>query len=374
MIPKRLTCSVATLLVLFAVVVMNKTATQTFALQVQNENLPVAQTRKNIQVLKELPERQLFPLMNTISTSLGVKCDYCHIKNGKNPKTGGDNWIWDLDDNPKKLIGRRMIKMVLDINRTNFNGETFVTCQTCHRGSTVPERLPVLPPHQENPVAATLPSAEQILTKYVTAVGGKDAVAKFGTVFMKGTIERTDNRSGPVEVTLKDADKYLITVTVPQGIVSQGVNGDVGWLRSASGSLNLKGRNLEQLKRVASYYGVIKVVDQPAQMKVLGAEKVGDRETYVLALVIDPTMSRRFYFDTQTGLLLREVTLEQTILAPLTEQADFEDYRDVDGVKLPFTIRTSDPAPYDTATRRFTEIRHNVPVDDTIFSLAAAPR
>src|SRR5215217_3448275 len=75
-------------------VVMNLTAAEAHLSSPERQaqsDRPVEQTRKNIQVLKGLPESQLFPLMNFGATSLGVKCDYCHVKNpGKNPQTGGD--------------------------------------------------------------------------------------------------------------------------------------------------------------------------------------------------------------------------------------------------------------------------------------------
>ena len=53
-------------------------------------------------------------------------------------------------------------------------------------------------------------------------------------------------------------------------------------------------------------------------------------------------------------------------------QTDFEDYREVDGVKLPFTIRISNIDTYFSLTRRLTEIRHNVAVDDAQFRMPAA--
>ena len=376
MTAKRFTCSVTCLIyaLLFGLVVMDRMATPSLA-QAQGDP-PVEQTRKNIQVLKGLPESQLFPVMNFMATSLEVKCDYCHVKNGKNA-SGGDNWIWDSDEKKTKLTGRQMIKMVLDINRANFEGESRVTCFSCHRGKTTVARLPILPPgdftHTETAVA--LPTAEQVLAKYYAAVGGKDAATKFQSLVMTGSIERPGNRSGPLEVTLKGADKSLMIVRLPQGVVSQGVNGESGWIKSgATGSQRLTGSNLEQLRRVAAYYAVLKIVDQPAQMRVVGTDKIGDREAYVLAVRNDPNHTSTFYFDTQTGLLLREVFTTKTILAPLPEQVDFEDYRDVDGIKLPFTIRSSDPAPFDNTIRRFTEIKPNVTVDDSIFNLTAAPQ
>jgi len=109
-------------------------------------------------------------------------------------------------------------------------------------------------------------------------------------------------------------------------------------------------------------------------LKVLGTEKIGDREAYVVAHVVDPITTTQFFFDKQTGLLLRALTTTRTILTIMPEQVDFEDYRDVDGIKLPFVIRTSNTATYDTATRRFTEIRHNVPVDDNVFNPTGGPQ
>jgi len=52
---------------------------------------------------------------------------------------------------------------------------------------------------------------------------------------------------------------------------------------------------------------------------------------------------------------------------PLLEQVDYEDYRDVSGVRLPFRVRTSDGAPYDTVTRTFLQIRRNAAIDEAAF-------
>ena len=353
-------------------------ATSSVVSQAQGDK-PVEQTRKNIQVLKGLPDSQLFPLMNFMATSIGVKCDYCHVKNpGKNPQTGGDNWIWESDDKPKKLVGRQMMKMVLEINRTNFDRETSVTCYTCHRGNTTIARLPPLPPQDFVRTDAALPSAEQVLAKYFAAVGGKEATAKLKTTVIKGTVEfdrDPKERNAQIEITQKEPDKFLITRTTPQGISTVAITSQAGWVRSSNGLRKLSEHDLELSKRAAAaYYSAIKVVDRPGQMKVLGTEKIGDRETFVLSFVIDPDTTTKFFFDTQTGLLLRQLTTTRTMLVPLPEQVDFEDYREVDGVKLPFTIRSSDTATYTTATRRITEIRHNVAVDNNLFNLTAPPR
>jgi hypothetical protein len=356
--------------------------------QTAQQEETVERTRKNIQVLKGLPESQLFPVMNFIGNSLGVHCDYCHVKKGTDPKTGNDNWIWESDDKQKKVVARQMIKMLLDINKANFGGSQKVTCYSCHRGGTDVARVVPLPPRdfagaRPGEKEAGRPTAEQILNKYVAAIGGENAWARFKTIVVKGRLERSRGRNADgslitvhdaVEITLKGPDKYLVKLTTPQGVLMQGINGGVGWVSGNDGSRQLSAADMERVKRGSARYGIIKVTEAPERMRVIGTEVIGGREAYVVATSIDPTRDKRLFFDKQTGLLMREITTTETMLGPLPDQVDFEDYRDVDGVKLPFTIRTSDVAAFSTARRRFTEIKLNVSVEDGVFNMPAAPR
>src|ERR1044072_7102399 len=141
----------------------------------------VDETGKNIQVLKGLPEAQLSLVMNFVATSLGVQCNFCHVQQGKDPKTGTTKWLWESDDKLQKQTARRMMQMVLSIkaNNTVDFRENEVTCYTCHHGQRKPVGLPSLPlarsGHEpgpdDAPVAAspTLPPLDQIFSKYVEA-------------------------------------------------------------------------------------------------------------------------------------------------------------------------------------------------------------
>lgn len=88
---------------------------------------------KNIQVLKGIPANQVVPMMEYMRAALGgIRCQYCH-----NPPPA-----FEKDDKPQKLMGRKMLQMVMDINKNTFGGATTVTCFTCHRGSTDPVGTP----------------------------------------------------------------------------------------------------------------------------------------------------------------------------------------------------------------------------------------
>jgi photosynthetic reaction center cytochrome c subunit len=351
----------------------------TALMQTSRPEKTVEQTRPNIQVLKGLPESQLYPVMWFIRASLGVPCDYCHVKQGPDRDKG---WLWDRDDKPQKARAREMMRMVMDINKTSFGGNQVVTCYSCHRGTTRPEQIVPLPPLFVSPntptTAAGKPAApvtaEQILNTYIKAIGGQDAAAKLKTIVYTGSIQRSEDRNDAVEITMKGTDKYLVKITRAQGTFVQGIDGAAGWVKDNNGSRKMASADVEQVKQRAVVYRAIKVAEPPAQMRVLGLEKLGDRDAYVLAVTTGPQTTRKYFFDAQTGLLVRMVTIKQTMLVPLPEQMDFEDYRDVGGVKLPFTMLTSDVDVFSPATRKFTDIKPNVAIDDTVFRMPASQK
>ncbi len=340
---------------------------------------PVEQTRKNIQVLKGLPDSQLFAVMNFIRTSLGVSCAYCHVN------SGGDKWEWEKDDKPTKVTARKMMQMQFALNQGNkdiFGTTGGVTCFTCHRGQTKPQVMPTLPqPPPEGGAAGEakpetgppLPTVDQVLDKYVQAIGGEAAFRKLNTRVMKGSHVTYDGTTFPVETYQAAPDKFVTIVTPKQGVVMNGYNGTVGWSKNPRGQRELSGAQLETMKRAANFYSDIRPRETFPNLTVGWREKVGDREAVVLISKVSDTHTERLYFDAQTGLLLRILTVSQTLLAPIPEQTDFEDYREVDGVKLPFTIRQSFVDPWIGWTRKYSEIKHNVAVEDTKFNPPPAP-
>ena len=335
---------------------------------------PAATRRPNLQVLTTVSESQLFPIMNAIADSLGVRCDYCHARPSPDPSkswfTAG-GWAWDRDDKRPKRVAREMMRMVLDINTRQFNGRMVVTCYTCHRGTVAPDRLPPLPPKEystgpEAPASA-LPAADEVWNTYVRAVG--EPAGGFWAAVLTATDERNEGRRGILEIVLKGADRFRSTVRMPPDAPAiQTVNGDTGWIASGGGSRALRPDEVPVVRRAAVRYRPIKI-ERPANWRILGVERVGSREAYVAATDVDARTRTFWYFDVSTGLLLRERTTTETALVPLQEQIDYDDYRRVDGAMLPFVMRVSDGSPFSTSTRVFTSIEHNVAVDDATFEM-----
>lgn len=132
---------------------------------------------KNIQALKGIPAEQVIPSMQFIAGSLGVECEYCHVAHAN-----------EKDDKKTKVTARKMINMMMTINRENFDGHREVTCYSCHRGSKDPVATPIISDEEPRLAAeegrqtgeakAALPAADQLLDKYLAAVGGNEALQK----------------------------------------------------------------------------------------------------------------------------------------------------------------------------------------------------
>ncbi|MEP6913156.1 MAG: c-type cytochrome [bacterium] len=336
----------------------------------------VEQVQKNIQVLKGLPQAELIPVMNYMSVSLGVKCTFCHVnKDGK--------WDFPSDEKPEKATAREMIKMVLGINKTNFKGVTEVTCNTCHRGRTHPTSNISFPlPEAPEPRATnaepkpkeTPPTADQILDKYVEALGGKAAIDNLQSRVMKGTWLTLNGITLGYEVYQSGPDKlYTVLNTPKQGAFERGFDGNVGWEKSTRGVRTLEDPELYYLRRYPDLFKDIKLKEQFTRLSFGGTDKIDGKEVYVLRGVTADNKRERLFFDAQTGLLFRRSTSVTTMIGVIPEQVDYEDYRDAGGIKLPFTIRVSSIDSFFSSTRKFSEIKVNAPVDQTKFSKPAGP-
>ena len=319
------------------------------------------QRYKNIQIFKGLPATQLEPTMAFISGSLGVRCNYCHVANQ-----------FDKDEKPTKLAARRMIQMVFDINKGNFNGQGAVSCFTCHRGKPTPVSVPVMgqnlwAPSSPSPIPEPLPPVKQILDHYVQALGGAAALQKITTRTVKGSRIGADNVLVPEEVYQKAPDKLLTVTRYPQVVFSNGFNGKEGWGHSSrEGATPLPEQLIAQLKRDAVFYKELKTEDLYSKLTVSGRAPVRDSDAYVIeAKPIDGPVEKLF-FDVRTGLLVRRYTESDTPLGKLPLQVDYEDYREVDGVKQPFLIHWSFPGRI--WGRKIDEIKQNVPLDDAKFN------
>jgi outer membrane lipoprotein-sorting protein len=216
---------------------------------------------------------------------------------------------------------------------------------------------------------ADTPTAEQVLQKYLQAIGGKAAVERLTSRVSKGTVDNSDDGStSPIEIYAKVPAQYAASWNVSgYGIVATVWDGTSGWTKNPDSGVQAMSKNeVAAAGRNYAFHREAKLNELYPTMTVSGQLSISDSPAYIIEAAAGQA-SERLYFDAQTGLLVRRdletVTFEDGIV-PF--EIYYDDYREVDGVKIPFTVRRKTPD-Y-TLTFKFTEVRHNVPIDEAVFA------
>jgi photosynthetic reaction center cytochrome c subunit len=324
------------------------------------------QVFKNIIQLKGTPADQVQPAMQFIAASLGVDCAFCHVQ-GK----------MEADDKGPKRTAREMMAMTSAINTNSFRGQRQVTCYSCHRGSTRPVNVPTVLESDTPVTAVAAPGArlatpdgqaatvDQILEKYVAAIGGADAMKKVTSRVMTGKILAGGSET-PIEVITKAPNMRVSITHNSTGDSFTAFDGTAGWL----GSTGHAAREMSAAESAAAgldaeFYLGLRVKELFPQLRRGRPEIVAGAECEVLNGTAAGRPGVRLYFDKSSGLLVRMVRYADTPMGRNPTQIDYADYRDAGGVKIPFRWTLSRP------NARFTiqiaEVKSNAPVDDGRF-------
>ncbi len=343
------------------------------------EGKTAEQYYKNIKVFKGVPASQIIPAMHFIAASLGVRCTFCHVMTGNPPR-----FDFAKDDKRTKRTARKMVLMMRSINNNNFHGRMVVTCATCHNGHPHPQAVPALAtasfgppgPPPGRPAFQMMPMPPKVLGAYYQVIGGADVARKITTRVLKGTMTMGPNRAAPVEIYEKAPDNFLAVVTFPNGrTMDRGTNGRVAWMSTPRGVMRAFGPEAEGMKQQADFYGnldILNLKQNYPRMRVRGTEKIGGREAYILeAHAATGGAFERLYFDKENGLLLRVVHFTPTPVGHLPDQTDFSDYREVNGIKVPFHVVISSTEGATTET--FTHVTLNTPIEDSKFAMPHNP-
>ena len=342
---------------------------------------------KNVTVLKGIPVREFMNTMGFFSASLAFNCTDCH------GGASASDWANYALDTPLKNRARQMIRMVNAINEANFGGRPFVTCYTCHRGSQKPKVIPSLavqygePPPDDPDEAEAVPgtrvtaTADQILDKYLQAIGGAQALAKLTSFTAKGTYEGFDSDFAkvPVDIYAKAPNQRAIVAHMVSGDSSTVYDGREAWHAAP--------RDLSPLPMIPLVAADLTGARVDAQLTFPAGIKqfltgwradfppvtIDDKPVFVVQGTTD-RVPVKLYFDRASGLLVRQTRYAPTAVGTVPLHVTYSNYRDVPGVgvKMPFTIQmTWVDGQY---TVNLESVQPNAPIDAARFAKPAAGR
>jgi photosynthetic reaction center cytochrome c subunit len=337
---------------------------------------------KNIQVLRGIPVNEFMGTMGFFAAALGMNCTDCHVT-----ESAGD-WNRYADDTPLKQTARRMVLMENLINRADFGSIRMVTCYTCHRGVQHPEVTPSLaeqygtPPPPDPDRVEELPNApdssaaaEQILDKYVQAIGGAQQLAKVTSFVAKGTYAGfdTDFQKVPSEIFAKAPNQRTVTSHLSGGDNTTTYDGHEAWLAGADRPvplIQLTGGDLDGAKLDAdlSFPATIKQ-DLSKWHAGFPPVTLDDHAVQVVEGTAAGGTHVKLFFDKQSGLLLRSTRIIDTTVGFVPLHVDYSDYRAVSGIKMPFkwTATWVDGQ----STTELSEVQANASVPPTKFAKPA---
>jgi photosynthetic reaction center cytochrome c subunit len=336
------------------------------------------QVFKNVQVLKGIPVNEFMGTMGIFSAALGMSCEDCH-------DAGDENWAVYAKDNPRKQMARVMITMMATVNKTHFRGRQVVTCYTCHRGSARPRATADLaelygtPPFSDpNAVieqAVGAPKAEELLDKYIQAIGGAQRVAALKSYVAKGSSAGygPENEPRPLEIYSRPGQRTTIIRTTA-GDNTTTYDGRSGWIAAPFrpvAVLALSPQEVDGLKLDADLALPTDIRQALTNWRVGLATLIDDREVQLVQGTTARGGTATLYFDSESGLLVRQVRYNDSPVGRISRQTDYSDYREVAGVKMPF--KWTDTWLDGRDVVELTDVQPNVAIDAARFARPAAP-
>ena len=175
------------------------------------------------------------------------------------------------------------------------------------------------------------------MDQYVKAAGGGRVLAKIQTLALEGTFTTDDGKFGTYTLDTKLPNRYYSELLVGEENVIEAYNGKSAWHQTATGELGtLVGPEGMQLEAASQYYNsrLLNLKKNKIALALVGHAQVSGRDTLQLEVTTATGVKRQVFFDAQTHLIAKEAAtvagIEQAIL--------YDDYRTVDGVKLPYKI------------------------------------
>jgi len=256
--------------------------------------------------------------------------------------------------------------------KSKFGISVAVLTFSLFAGSPVRAQAPAKADPPANAPAAALPSSDDVIRHYVQAVGGAEALKKFTSRQIIGTLEIPRmSVSGTLESHEKAPNKMMSVVVVAGATFKRGFDGTIGWADDPQNGLrDLTGDELTDTKREADFYRPLDLQKIYSKISVQGTDKVGDHDAYVVEASTGSGDPDKLFFDKTSGLLIHSVLTQHTPQGAVTVEEDLGDYQDADGEKIPFTIKQS--TPQIEFTIKISEVHHNVQFDDAQFAKPAA--
>ena len=226
-------------------------------------------------------------------------------------------------------------------------------------------------------VPAFAQTADEIIEKHLAATGGRQTLAKITSRVMTGTVVLTTpvgEISGPLEVYAKAPNKSRTLIKLDISALGGGsvtsdqrFDGTTGYLIDTfNGNREITGAQLQAMRNGWFPSALLNYREHGVTVALAGQEKIGAKDAFVMVVTPKEGPVTRMFIDADSFMIVKTVTpLNVPPIGDIEQTVELSDYRDVDGVKVPFAVRTSNAAQAVRAT--ISDVKQNTPIDDSMF-------
>ena len=217
------------------------------------------------------------------------------------------------------------------------------------------------------PSAEEVALVEQIFTRYTEAVGGQEAIDRVTSYKTKGTFELAGRR-GSIEIWGKDPNKNLTVMEFPViGTIKKGFDGQTQWVQTPAGTVtDSSEQEIAEVERDAEIYRAGKIKNLYEKVRLERKAWLSGRDVYMIEGIPAKGPSEKLFFDIENGLLVRwDMARKHPKRGTVFVKVHLDDYKDVDGVKVPHKVRFAFESFSFTIT--VDELQHNVAINDAVF-------
>ncbi|HEY0023525.1 MAG TPA: hypothetical protein VGB24_11460 [Longimicrobium sp.] len=190
--------------------------------------------------------------------------------------------------------------------------------------------------------AQTLPTAEQVVARYVTAIGGEQAIS--AQQFRRVQIEMSMPAAGmsmTAEMMQARPNKAVMNIEIPgMGSMRQGYDGQVAWsINPMQGPKILEGKELADLLRQYDFDANMRFSHMFRTMETVARTEMNGESCVNVRMVTESGDEVLNCFADDDGLLVGAVVKSSTEMGQMESTITFHDYREFGGLKMP--TRTS---------------------------------
>lgn len=225
------------------------------------------------------------------------------------------------------------------------------------------------PAAQPATTRSTLPTARQVIDRYIDATGGKAAYESLKTRRAEGTFSMADlGVEAKMTVLLRSDDRAVVNIEVPNvGTFRQGMADGIVWtIRPTDGPRILTGPEAQATARTLRMTSEI-TLDGYRDARVIDVVSLNGRAAYRMQLTaLADTQETRFY-DVESGLLVRTIGKTASSLGEITVSSNFTDYEDAPPIRMPMKVQQMLPGT--SPESAMTKVEHNIEIPEEAFAL-----